>query len=30
MKLFKENGYKTLTSGKLTHGRPTKDWMVGY
>jgi len=26
MKLFQENGYKTLGSGKLTHGKPTKDW----
>lgn len=26
--LFKENGYKTLGSGKLTHGRPPKDWDI--
>jgi len=26
MQLFQENGYKTLGSGKLTHGKPTKDW----
>jgi iduronate 2-sulfatase len=26
MKLFQENGYKTLGSGKLTHGKPNKDW----
>jgi len=24
--LFKENGYKTLATGKLTHGKPPKDW----
>ncbi|MDG1806108.1 sulfatase [Flavicella sp.] len=27
IQLFKENGYYTLGSGKLTHGKPTKDWM---
>ncbi len=26
IKLFKENGYKTLGSGKLTHGKPPKEW----
>ena len=26
IKLFQENGYKTLGSGKLTHGKPTTDW----
>lgn len=25
---FKENGYKTLGSGKLTHGKPPKEWDV--
>ena len=27
IQLFKENGYYTLGSGKLTHGKPTKDWI---
>lgn len=27
IQLFKENGYKTLGSGKLTHGKPPKEWM---
>jgi arylsulfatase A-like enzyme len=27
IQLFKENGYYTLGSGKLTHGKPTKDWL---
>ena len=27
IQLFKENGYLTLGSGKLTHGKPTTDWM---
>tara|TARA_R110002049_G_scaffold45604_2_gene132919 strand:+ start:25472 stop:27055 length:1584 start_codon:yes stop_codon:yes gene_type:complete len=26
MKLFQENGYKTLGTGKLTHGKATDDW----
>lgn len=26
--IFKENGYKTLGSGKLTHGKPPKEWDV--
>ncbi|GGZ87298.1 sulfatase [Algibacter mikhailovii] len=26
MRLFKENGYKTLGSGKLTHGKPPQEW----
>ena len=26
IKLFKENGYKTLGSGKLTHGKPPTEW----
>ncbi len=27
IQLFKENGYHTLGSGKITHGKPTKDWI---
>ena len=26
IRLFKENGYLTLGTGKLTHGKPPKDW----
>lgn len=26
IKYFQENGYKTLGSGKLTHGKPLKEW----
>lgn len=26
IRLFKENGYKTLGTGKLTHGKPPEDW----
>jgi len=26
IQLFKENGYKTLGTGKLTHGKPPKEW----
>ena len=26
IKLFKENGYKTLGTGKLTHGKPPEEW----
>ena len=26
MRLFQENGYKTLGTGKLTHGRSTANW----
>ncbi len=26
IKFFKENGYKTLGTGKLTHGKPPKEW----
>lgn len=26
IRLFKENGYITLGTGKLTHGKPPKDW----
>jgi arylsulfatase A-like enzyme len=26
IRLFKENGYKTLGTGKLTHGKPPKEW----
>ncbi|MDT0551831.1 sulfatase [Urechidicola vernalis] len=26
MQLFQENGYKTLGSGKLTHGKPPEEW----